>query len=38
MSGLPVSPVETQSLPLLPLRDVVVLPHMVIPLFFGRPK
>src|SRR2546423_3762669 len=24
--------------PLLPLRDVVVLPHMVIPLFVGRPK
>src|SRR5687768_6956605 len=26
------------SLPLLPLRDVVVFPHMVIPLFVGRPK
>jgi ATP-dependent Lon protease len=38
MSGLPASPVETQSLPLLPLRDVVVFPHMVIPLFVGRPK
>ena len=38
MSGLPTSPVETQSLPLLPLRDVVVFPHMVIPLFVGRPK
>ena len=25
-------------LPLLPLRDVVVYPHMVIPLFVGRPK
>jgi ATP-dependent Lon protease len=24
--------------PLLPLRDVVVFPHMVIPLFVGRPK
>jgi ATP-dependent Lon protease len=38
MSGqtpLPSSPVE---LPLLPLRDVVVFPHMVIPLFVGRPK
>ena len=38
MSGLPATPVETQSLPLLPLRDVVVFPHMVIPLFVGRPK
>ncbi|MDO8440050.1 MAG: endopeptidase La, partial [Polaromonas sp.] len=32
---LPSSPIE---LPLLPLRDVVVFPHMVIPLFVGRPK
>jgi ATP-dependent Lon protease len=32
---------ESHSLttyPLLPLRDVVVFPHMVIPLFVGRPK
>ncbi|WP_341675377.1 endopeptidase La [Niveibacterium sp. SC-1] len=29
---------DTQELPLLPLRDVVVFPHMVIPLFVGRPK
>jgi ATP-dependent Lon protease len=38
MSGhtpLPAVPVE---LPLLPLRDVVIFPHMVIPLFVGRPK
>jgi len=26
----------TQTLPLIPLRDVVVYPHMVIPLFVGR--
>jgi ATP-dependent Lon protease len=26
------------SLPLLPLRDVVVFPHMVVPLFVGRSK
>jgi ATP-dependent Lon protease len=26
------------SMPMLPLRDVVVFPHMVIPLFVGRPK
>ncbi len=29
---------EPVELPLLPLRDVVVFPHMVIPLFVGRPK
>ena len=29
---------DVTSLPLLPLRDVVVFPHMVIPLFVGRPK
>jgi ATP-dependent Lon protease len=29
---------SSASLPLLPLRDVVVFPHMVIPLFVGRPK
>ncbi len=28
----------SMQLPLLPLRDVVVFPHMVIPLFVGRPK
>ncbi|MFN7835305.1 MAG: endopeptidase La [Burkholderiaceae bacterium] len=29
---------QISDLPLLPLRDVVVFPHMVIPLFVGRPK
>ena len=28
----------TLELPVLPLRDVVVYPHMVIPLFVGRDK
>jgi ATP-dependent Lon protease len=32
------SSTEAVELPLLPLRDVVVFPHMVIPLFVGRPK
>jgi len=31
-------PSEPTQLPLLPLRDVVVFPHMVIPLFVGRPR
>jgi ATP-dependent Lon protease len=29
---------NSMEMPLLPLRDVVVFPHMVIPLFVGRPK
>ncbi len=32
------SPRESLGLPVLPLRDVVVFPHMVIPLFVGRDK
>ncbi|MEM7411612.1 MAG: endopeptidase La [Myxococcota bacterium] len=33
-------PVETtgDGLPMLPLRDIVVFPHMVVPLFVGRQK
>ena len=29
---------DDSSIPVLPLRDVVVYPHMVIPLFVGREK
>ncbi|THF62744.1 endopeptidase La [Pseudothauera rhizosphaerae] len=38
MSGPLDLPNEQLEMPLLPLRDVVVFPHMVIPLFVGRPK
>ena len=38
MSGHPILPPDAITMPLLPLRDVVVFPHMVIPLFVGRPK
>ncbi len=29
---------QTRNLPLLPLRDIIVFPHMVVPLFVGREK
>src|SRR5919109_1230969 len=38
MSETPQPSSEIIQYPLLPLRDVVVFPHMVIPLFVGRPK
>ncbi|MFN4329939.1 MAG: endopeptidase La [Limnobacter sp.] len=38
MSASNVLPEQPVDLSLLPLRDVVVFPHMVIPLFVGRPK
>ncbi|MCD4812561.1 endopeptidase La [bacterium] len=31
-------PVGRQTLPLMPLRDLVVFPHMIVPLFVGREK
>lgn len=38
MSDTPEQLSDLNGVPLLPLRDVVVFPHMVIPLFVGRPK
>ena len=38
MPGNLLLPTEPIQLPLLPLRDVVVFPHMVMPLFVGRPN
>ena len=38
MSNTTLLPELPISLPLLPLRDVVIFPHMVIPLFVGRPR
>src|SRR5579875_2123085 len=31
-------PVRAEVLPVLPLRDIVVFPHMIVPLFVGREK
>ncbi len=38
MTVIPAIEPESATLPVLPLRDVVVFPHMVIPLFVGRDK
>jgi ATP-dependent Lon protease len=34
----PLNPGEVKSFPVLPLRDIVVFPHMIVPLFVGREK
>jgi ATP-dependent Lon protease len=34
----PPLPGEVQAYPVLPLRDIVVFPHMIVPLFVGREK
>src|SRR5712671_2633474 len=34
----PLIPGETRTYPVLPLRDIVVFPHMIVPLFVGREK
>ena len=31
-------PLRGELLPVLPLRDIVVFPHMIVPLFVGREK
>ncbi|MDA7599116.1 endopeptidase La [Alphaproteobacteria bacterium] len=38
MSDAPMSDAKVISLPVLPLRDIVVFPHMIVPLFVGRDK
>ncbi|MBB3974415.1 endopeptidase La [Hansschlegelia beijingensis] len=37
-SRAPVKPGEADVHPVLPLRDIVVFPHMIVPLFVGREK
>jgi ATP-dependent protease La (LON) substrate-binding domain len=34
----PLAPGETRAYPVLPLRDIVVFPHVIAPLFVGRKK
>src|SRR5438876_395016 len=34
----PLAPGETRAYPVLPLRDIVVFPHVIVPLFVGRKK
>src|ERR1700756_744145 len=34
----PLAPGEVRAFPVLPLRDIVVFPHMIVPLFVGREK
>ena len=35
---MPAAKPKTEKFPLLPLRDVIIFPHMVVPLFVGREK
>src|SRR5437763_3663860 len=34
----PLTPGQARAYPVLPLRDIVVFPHMIVPLFVGRDK
>jgi ATP-dependent Lon protease len=38
VSKTPATEGTTETLPVLPLRDIVVFPHMIVPLFVGREK
>ena len=38
MADKPSEPLRGELLPVLPLRDIVVFPHMIVPLFVGREK
>ncbi len=38
VSKAPAIPGSAETLPVLPLRDIVVFPHMIVPLFVGREK
>src|SRR5436190_5964739 len=38
VSKAPTIPSSAETLPVLPLRDIVVFPHMIVPLFVGREK
>src|SRR5215208_3390208 len=38
VSKAPATPSTAETLPVLPLRDIVVFPHMIVPLFVGREK
>ena len=40
MTKTPKTPAEgtLETMPVLPLRDIVVFPHMIVPLFVGREK
>ena len=38
MADSDVELIKGEALPVLPLRDIVVFPHMIVPLFVGREK
>ena len=38
MADNPAKDTKTTTVPVLPLRDIVVFPHMIVPLFVGREK